>query len=89
MHPAKLTFQALRIHLNQEFDEMRRGMRAAMETMRDGGALGVLTVRFRECFFSSVPSRLGFSFSSRFSFSGASDATPCREPREHTFAGEQ
>ena len=64
MHPAKLTFQALRIHLNQEFDEMRRGMRAAMETMRDGGALGVLTVRFRS--FSSVPSRLGFSFSSRF-----------------------
>ena len=46
MHPAKLTFQAIRIHLNQEFDEMRRGMRAAMETMRDGGALGVLTVRF-------------------------------------------
>ena len=60
MHPAKLTFQALRIHLNQEFDEMRRGMRAAMETMRDGGALGVLTVRFR--FFGHfgqrpVPSR--------------------------------
>ncbi|MDA9097881.1 16S rRNA (cytosine(1402)-N(4))-methyltransferase [bacterium] len=46
MHPAKLTFQALRIHLNQEFDEMRRGMRAAMEVMADGGRLGVLTVRF-------------------------------------------
>lgn len=45
MHPAKLTFQALRIHLNQEFDEMRRGMRAAVEVMGDGGRLGVLTVR--------------------------------------------
>ena len=49
MHPAKLTFQALRIELNQEFDEMRRGMRAAVEVMEDGGRLGVLTVRF---FFS-------------------------------------
>ena len=42
--PAKLTFQALRIHLNQEFDEMRRGMRAAAEVMIDGGRLGVMTV---------------------------------------------
>ena len=58
MHPAKLTFQALRIHLNQEFDEMRRGMRAAMEILCDGGALGVLTVRF--FIFVSVP---GFFFS--------------------------
>ncbi len=46
MHPAKLTFQALRIHLNQEFDEMRRGMRAAAEVMIDGGRLGVLTVSY-------------------------------------------
>ena len=45
MHPAKLTFQALRIHLNQEFDEMKRGMRAAVEVMHEGGRLGVLTVR--------------------------------------------
>ena len=29
MHAAKLTFQALRIHLNDEFGEMRRGMAAA------------------------------------------------------------
>ena len=45
MHPAKLTFQALRIHLNQEFDEMRRGMRAAVDVMAEGGRLGILTVR--------------------------------------------
>jgi 16S rRNA (cytosine1402-N4)-methyltransferase len=86
MHPAKLTFQALRIHLNQEFDEMRRGMRAAMEVMGDGGRLAVLTVRgsFRV-----------FSFSRSFSRSvpravppavRACDATPCRETRE-TLAG--
>jgi hypothetical protein len=53
MHPAKLTFQALRVHLNQEFDEMKRGMRAAVEVMPEGGRLGVLTVR-RHYFFTSV-----------------------------------
>lgn len=71
MHPAKLTFQALRIHLNQEFDEMRRGMRAAAEVMMDGGRLGVLTVSL--CFLGLRP--LSRVFQSR-----ASDDTSCREP---------
>jgi 16S rRNA (cytosine1402-N4)-methyltransferase len=31
MHPAKLTFQALRILVNEEFDEMRRGMYASFK----------------------------------------------------------
>jgi len=26
MHPAKMTFQALRIHVNREFHELKRGM---------------------------------------------------------------
>ena len=38
-HPAKLVFQALRIHLNDEFDELRRGLAAAYEIMPDNGAL--------------------------------------------------
>ena len=75
MHPAKLTFQALRIHLNQEFDEMRRGMRAAAEVMMDGGRLGVLTVSL--CFPGLRP--LSRIFQSR-----ASDDTSCREPPAHT-----
>ena len=29
MHPAKLVFQALRIHLNDEFGELRRGIQIA------------------------------------------------------------
>lgn len=36
-HPAKLVFQSLRIHLNDEFDELRRGLAAAYEIMSDGG----------------------------------------------------
>ena len=49
MHPAKLTFQGLRIHLNQEFDEMRRGMQGAMDSLKLGGRLGVLTWKHTEC----------------------------------------
>ena len=49
MHPAKLTFQALRIALNQEFDEMRRGMFGAFEIMPEHGRLGILTWKHSEC----------------------------------------
>ena len=49
MHPAKMTFQALRIHINREFDEMRGGLRAALEVLHDGGRVGVLTWKHSEC----------------------------------------
>lgn len=49
MHPAKLTFQALRIHLNDEFDEMRRGMAAALRVLREGGKMGLITWKHSEC----------------------------------------
>lgn len=48
MHPAKMTFQALRVHLNDEFGELRRGMRAAFRMMAEGGRLGVITWKFSE-----------------------------------------
>ncbi len=49
MHPAKLTFQALRIHLNDEFGEMRRGMRAALDLLDEGGRIGLITWKHSEC----------------------------------------
>lgn len=48
VHPAKMTFQALRIHLNREFDEMRKGIRAAFKMVRDGGRIGLITWKFSE-----------------------------------------
>eukprot|EP00966_Prymnesium_polylepis_P332493 7387990-Prymnesium_polylepis.1 len=48
MHPAKMTFQALRIHLNEEFDEMRKGMRAAFSMVGEGGRIGLITWKFSE-----------------------------------------
>eukprot|EP00930_Biecheleria_cincta_P085859 TRINITY_DN75226_c0_g1_i1.p1 TRINITY_DN75226_c0_g1~~TRINITY_DN75226_c0_g1_i1.p1 ORF type:complete len:816 (-),score=146.20 TRINITY_DN75226_c0_g1_i1:24-2417(-) len=49
MHPAKMTFQALRIHLNDEFGEMRRGMQAAFKLMGEGGRIGLITWKHSEC----------------------------------------
>ena len=49
MHPAKLCFQALRVHLNDEFGELRRGVAAAAGLLRDGGRIGLLTWKHSEC----------------------------------------
>lgn len=48
MHPAKMTFQALRIHLNDEFGEMRKGMWAAYKLVGEGGRIGLITWKFSE-----------------------------------------
>jgi len=42
-HPATKTFQALRIAVNREFDQLVKGLFSAEKTLRDGGWLGVVT----------------------------------------------
>ncbi|CAE8595574.1 unnamed protein product, partial [Polarella glacialis] len=49
MHPAKTVFQALRIHMNDEFGQLRDGMAAARKIMVPGGRLGILTWKHSEC----------------------------------------
>lgn len=49
MHPAKLTFQALRIHLNKEFDELRNSIRNSLKILAKGGQLGIITWKHSEC----------------------------------------
>jgi len=49
MHPAKPAFQALRIHINREFDELRGGMLAGLRILRSCGRLGLLTWKHKEC----------------------------------------
>eukprot|EP00931_Biecheleriopsis_adriatica_P025694 TRINITY_DN15701_c0_g1_i1.p1 TRINITY_DN15701_c0_g1~~TRINITY_DN15701_c0_g1_i1.p1 ORF type:complete len:498 (+),score=70.95 TRINITY_DN15701_c0_g1_i1:331-1824(+) len=49
MHPAKLTFQALRIHLNNEFSEMKNGIRAAFKLLGEGGRIGLISWKHSEC----------------------------------------
>ena len=44
-----MTFQALRIHINSEFVELKRGMASALTVMRQGGKLGIITWKHSEC----------------------------------------
>ena len=41
--PATRTFQAIRIHLNAELEELEQGLRAAERVLRPGGRLAVVT----------------------------------------------
>jgi len=42
-HPATRTFQALRIHVNDEFGALERGLDAALRCLRPGGRLAVIS----------------------------------------------
>jgi 16S rRNA (cytosine1402-N4)-methyltransferase len=43
VHPATQTFQALRMAVNEELDGLRRGLDGALELLRPGGRLAVIT----------------------------------------------
>jgi 16S rRNA (cytosine1402-N4)-methyltransferase len=43
IHPATRTFQALRIYVNRELDELEEGLEAAERILRAGGRLAVVT----------------------------------------------
>ncbi|HLF67218.1 MAG TPA: 16S rRNA (cytosine(1402)-N(4))-methyltransferase RsmH, partial [Gammaproteobacteria bacterium] len=42
-HPATRTFQAIRIYINQELEDLSQGLQAAFEVMGSGGRLVVIS----------------------------------------------
>lgn len=64
-HPARKTFQAIRIEVNQELDQLKTALNAALEALNPGGRIAVLTYHsledrivknlFRQLSSSSAP----------------------------------
>lgn len=77
-HPATNVFLALRMSVNDELGHLRRGLEAAMEILKPGGRLAVLT-------FHSIEDRMVKEFGRAgerdYTVSGPVDVPELRQPR--------
>jgi 16S rRNA (cytosine1402-N4)-methyltransferase len=78
LHPATRTFQAIRLVVNDELGQLRRGLEAASKILRPGGRLAVIT-------FHSIEVRILKEFGRErtrdYTFDGNVDVPELRRPQ--------
>jgi 16S rRNA (cytosine1402-N4)-methyltransferase len=77
--PATRTFQALRIHVNAELEELEQGLNAALDMLAPGGRLVVIA-------FHSLEDRIVKTFIARHSKAVYDRRAPFAEPQEMKLA---